>query len=342
MPLAGFVCPPGAPTAGNRNEVRWCVTKCPHPCIAPPLMQAIYEAEVANHHFGTYISASMLAGGACPRQVWFERREPFFEHPMRRYWAFRGTHAHSIIERAQVGQYGWLQELRMKVPLVYPDEPAPIFLEDGTFTGKFDESQPLTIVLGGTTDAYSPVAPPFPLWDFKSMADAKAEMMVKGKKPGKYSKNIDDRWVRQLNIYRLLVSKTKLSTLPLKYRKRWKLKGEFLPTPEWIGIQGIGMMHAPRTGQPYFFHRGREAQVYPVDDVPILPLDEVEGFVRAEARKWYRWLVLGEMPPVVSKEDDWLCKSCAFNGELIEGERCFPKKERGEAAPQDVSIELED
>jgi len=327
MPLKGYTCPPGMPTAGNRNDVEWCLAKCPHPCVAPPLLAAMYEAEVSNHHTGAYISASMLAGNNCGRQTVFERTYDFYEHPTRRYWPFRGTHCHTIIEGAapRIAKYGWLQEMRMQVPLVYADEPAPIFDDQGGFTGKFDENAPLTITLGGTLDAYNPKEPPYPLWDMKSTADAKAEMLIKGQKGGTYSKNLEDRWVIQTNVYRWMVSKTEI---PSAIKRRLKLKGKYFPAPEFLGIQALGMMAIPRTGIPYLFKKGRQEELYHIDDVPVLPLEEIETLVRREALKWYRWLVLGEMPPVVEEERAWMCKSCPFNGELIPGERCFPNYER--------------
>jgi len=298
MPLKGFVCPSTVPTAGSRNSVDHCMRGCPHPCIAPPLIRAIYDADAGNYHKGTYISASMLTGGSCARQVWFERTVDFFEEPKRRYWAFRGTHAHSIIERSAkpLKKLGWLQELRVKAELEY---------EDG-----------LKVVVAGAIDAYNPSAPPFPLWDFKSMADSKAEKMITGAKwpsdpEPRWSKNVDDKWVLQLNIYRWLVA----------------MNG--YPVPEFLGIQGIAMLQVPRTGSEYMLKLPRrDAERYQIDDVPLLPLPEVETFVREEARKWHGWLVEGLKPPVVGKRLDWLCKSCAFNGDIIPGERCRPSQER--------------
>lgn len=324
MPLKGFTCPPTVPTAGNRNEIAHCLGSCPHPCTSPPLLNAIYRADQANHHVGNYISASMLSGSLCPRQTVFERRHDFYEQPVRRYWSFRGTHAHSIIEGGAetLAEFGWLQELRMAVPLEYPNEPAPIF-DEGEFTGKFDNTKPLIITLGGTTDAYNPTKAPYPLWDFKTTADVKAEMLIKGTKGGTYSPNLDDRWVVQTNVYRWLVANT---PIPAAVKKRLKLKGKFYPAPEWLGIQAIAMMSMPRTGMAYEL----KYKKYEIDDVPIIPLDEIEQLIRTEALKWFRWLVLGDTPPVVSAEMSWLCKSCAFNGDLIPGERCRPSQERDE------------
>jgi hypothetical protein len=85
---------------------------------------------------------------------------------------------------------------------------------------------------------------------------------------------------------------------------------------------------------PYHFKKGREEALYEIDDVPVLPLDEIEQIVLTEALRWYHWLVLKELPPVVTKEQSWLCKSCAFNGDLIKGERCHPNQEREVDASQ--------
>ena len=277
----------------------------------------------------------MLSGSGCARQTVFERRHDFYEHPTRRYWSYRGTHAHTIIERAGplVEPYGWLQELSLKTTLTYPDEPRPIFDDQGAFTGRVDKKYPLVIEVGGTTDAYRPVVAPYPLWDFKSMADAKALMFIRGEKGGTFTPHLDDRWVWQLNIYRWLVSRTKI---PAALKKRFNLRGTHFPAPEFLGIQGISMMHIPRSGQQHRLKN--EPKPYEIDDVPVLALEDIEEFVRGRALQWYRWLVLGDTPPVVPKDQDWLCKNCAFNGDLIDGEICHPSIERQQV--QDTELEL--
>ena len=326
MPLEGFTCPPGTPTHGTRNTLEHCLGGCPHPCVAPPLLLAMWEAERANHHQGAYISASMLAGSGCARQTVFERRHPFFDHPQRRYWAFRGTHAHSIIERgeARLAEFGWVQELRMAVPLTYPDQPAPVFDEAGEFTGTFDETKRLTILIGGTCDAYHPRSKT--LVDFKTMADAKAEMFVRGEKGGELSDHIDDKWIWQLNIYRWLLAKT---PTPPELRERLGVKSKYLPAPTTLMIQGIAMMHIPRSGGTWSLkNKYKQLEAHDIPDVPVLALSDTERFVREQALRWYRYLVLKETPPVVSRREQWLCRNCVFNGELIPGERCHPDAER--------------
>lgn len=186
MPLIGYVCPPGTATEGERHKVEYCLSQCPLPCVSPPLLAAMYEAERTNHHTGVYISASMLAGDNCARKTVYERTFDFYEHPTKRFWPFRGTHAHSIIERARdlVAPFGWLQEMRMAVPIKYPGVPAPV-LDAGRWTGAYDTSRDLEIILGGTVDAYNPGIRE--LHDYKSMADVKAyewyEYLVLGKTP---------------------------------------------------------------------------------------------------------------------------------------------------------------
>jgi hypothetical protein len=335
MPLKGFVCPPWSPTSGNRNEVTYCLGACPHPCVCPPLLGAIHQAEQQNHHKGAYLSASMLAGALCPRQTLFERRHEFYENPTRRWWPFRGTHAHSLIEKAGsvVEPYGWLQELRMVVRVEYPEHPAPIMDADGNFTGVFDRTKPLVIEVGGTTDAYNPRIRE--LWDFKSMADAKVDMFVKGNKGGTHSPNLEDRWVVQLNIYRWLTANTRMTP---KQRRALGLTGTNFPAPERLGIQAVGMMGIPRSGADYQLKARGTATTYTIDEVPVWELDKIEAYVREHAHTWYRWLILGETPPVVAKDMDWLCKGCAFNGDLIPGERCRPQQER--TVTEDVPLEL--
>jgi hypothetical protein len=335
MTFRGFRCPPHTPTAGTDNPIEHCLGACPHPCMAPPLLAAIWRAEQSNPHKGNLISASMLVGSGCARQTWFERQpdSDYHDHPIRKWWSFRGTHAHSIVEQAGdlAAPYGWLQELRMLVELPYPDQPAPVLDAHGNWTGTFDPSRPLIVCLSGTTDIYNPLRPPYPCFDMKSMADKKAEMMVTGNKPGTFSRNLEDKWVWQLNIYRWLLAHTRVP--PALKRRYPELKGrQFFPAPEYLGIQGIAMMTAYRTGGRYTVRTGdwprTRTATYDVDEVPVLPLPEIEAYIRPRALDWYRYLVLNEQPPPVPEDEKWKCKSCPFNGELIAGERCHPAQDR--------------
>lgn len=337
MPLIGYACPPGSPTHGERHEVAHCLGDCPHPCVSPPLLNALYKAENENHHQGAYISASMLTGGLCARKVYYERFEDFFEYPGNRWWAFRGTLSHALIEGAGAGvaPYGWMQELRMGVDLEYPDLPQPIFATDGSWTGDFLD-EPLRIRLGGTTDAYNPLTRT--LHDFKSAADAKVQMMVLGEKgdDNEFSRQLEDKWVWQTNIYRWLISKTPISP---ELRERYGLEGEYLPAPETLVIQTFSMMMLVRSGYdvevrlpPKGNQRWGKKEILHVDPVPVLPLDTIENYVRPRALEWYRYLVLRERPPIVDKKNSWLCKTCCFNGHVVAGERCLPETERRHAA----------
>ncbi len=319
MGLRGFRCPKGAPTHGECHDVEYCVGTCPHPCAAPSLLAAIWESSRTNHHTGDYISATMLTGKAnCARRTVLERTTDFYLEPRDRYWSFRGTHAHSIIEGAfdVVAPFGWLQELRLGAELTY---------DDGT-----------VVRIGGTTDAYHPVRKE--MYDFKSMADTKVLSVIKGvppnkwAKPGTYSKNLDDGWVWQLNIYRWLLSKT---VVPTAIRKALKKQGvviesETYPVPDRVYIQAIAMMELPLTGREYWPQRATDG--FQIDEVPLFDLDAVEAAIRPEALRWHRYLVEGEYPPVVDDDDQWLCKSCAFNGERYAGGPCRPVQEKLERA----------
>lgn len=326
MPLVGYVCPSGTPTAGARNDVKHCLGACPHPCVSPPLLAAIWSAEQKNHHTGAYVSASMISGSGCKRQTFYERFTDFYESPRRRFWPFRGTLSHRIIEDAGgvVEPYGWMQELRMKVPLHFPDEPAAILDENGLFTGTFSDTNHLVIDMGGTTDAYNPFL--LRLDDFKTMADAKVAGFIKGAMGGTYSPHFSDAWVIQLNIYRWLIAHTPITR---KWKNQFKKHGltsptgKFFPAPEKLHIQSISMMEVPITGATYFPMRSGTG--YDIDPIPVLPLDEIETIIRAGALQWYDALVLGHVPPVARKSEQWWCKNCPFNGELIPGERCLPK-----------------
>ena len=331
MPLEGYVCPEGGEAPGRQNAVTYCLTQCQQPCVTPPLLAAMYKADVENYHQGDYISASMLAGSGCSRQVLLERYEPFYDLPTKRYWPFRGTHAHAIVEGAadMLAPYGWLQEIRMSTVLEY-DEPAPIFDEaTGWFTGTYDQTKRLQVVVRGTCDAYNPVTQT--LVDCKSMSDKKVEMMIKGSTPGTWSAHLQDSWIAQLNIYRYLISKT---PVPRPVKTAFKkaglpaIAGKTFPAPDRLYIQGIAMMHHPVSGSKLAFKEPRRGvNVYEIDHVPVWELDEIEAYIRPRALEWYRALALKEMPPVVPVEKAWLCKGCAFNGTA-----CLPEQERDRMA----------
>jgi hypothetical protein len=299
--------------------VSHCIGACPHPCVAPPLLAAIYQADQENHHTGSYISATMLTGKAsCARRTVLERTTDYRLEPRDRYWSFRGVHAHSIIEGAYdvVAPFGWLQELRLTATLEY---------DDGT-----------VVQLGGTCDAYHPVQKV--MYDFKSMADTKAAAFISGKPVNKwadvptYSPHLDDGWVRQLNIYRWLMSKTRIpdEIRAALAKQGIEIESDTYPVPEQVFIQGIAMMELPLSGQEYWPQRAKEGSK--IDHVPLLPLDDVEAMIRPHARDWHSYLVEGVYPPIVDEEDKWLCNFCAFNGERYANAPCRPVQERLERA----------
>jgi hypothetical protein len=326
MPLKGYVCPPGGEEPGRQNDVAYCLSKCQRPCVTPPLLAAMWKADTENYHVGDYISASMIPDSGCARQTMLERQADYYDLPTKRYWPFRGTHAHKIVEDAGdiVGPYGWVQEIRMATELVYPEEPAPVFDADGVFTGTYDTTKPLTLYLRGTADAYNP----YRGWlvDCKSMADRKVDMMIKGQKPGLYSKNLQDNWVEQLNIYRFLISRTPVS---LEAREAFathglpQLKRKNYPAPTNLYIQGIAMMSHPVSGSQHAHKDRGRVTLYDIDPVPVWSLKDIEAFIRPRALDWYRTLNLGWVPPVVPASLSWLCKNCAFYDK-----KCFPEQER--------------
>lgn len=324
MSFQGFRCPPHVPTAGTDNQIDHCVLTCPHKCVAPGLLMSIFSEAQTNHHVGTYISMSMLTGGGCARQTVLERSRDYYLEPRQAFWPFRGTIAHRCVEdgASTMRQYGWLSEMRMSADFKYKDMPSPILDNEGKFTGEFDFDTPLVITVGGTTDNYNPIT--LELWDYKSCADYKADAMIKGQKPGTFSPNLDDSWVWQVNGYRYLLSRTRI---PRKLKREFNLQGTYFPAPTALGIQAISMMEIPRTGMDYRT-RGYKAQTYTLDPVPVFPLEDIEQFIRERALQWYRGLILGVLPPVVPKSQDWLCQSCAFNGHKIAGGPCFPEQER--------------
>jgi hypothetical protein len=340
--LKGFVCPPQVPTAGERHDVDFCLSDCQHPCVAEPLIAAIYEANVRNPHKGAYLSASMIAGSGCERQTYFQRLDPdgYYELVRNVYWPFRGTIAHKVIEERGEESFKltqFMQEITMRVPMVYPDRPAPVFNDDGIWTGEYDESKPLVIVLGGTCDAYSPWKRK--LYDFKTMACAKARMVVEDGKQ-------DAAWEVQMNIYRWLIAHTEITE---EYRTLFRSHGlddfqgqTHFPAPETLRIQGMSMMELPFTGQGYVMQRTSEIKDIPA--INVYPIDTIEQMIRERSIKWFEALVLGIKPAVVGKDRAWMCKNCVFNGEVIPGERCFPKQERdasSEVQGQQMTVEEE-
>lgn len=329
MPLKGYVCPPGGEEPGRQNALEYCLTACQRPCVTPPLLAAMWKADTTNYHQGDYISASMLSGSGCSRQVMFERFEDFYEQPTRRYWAFRGTHAHSIVEGAAdlIAPYGWLQEIRMSTTLSY-EMAAPVFDEHGNWTGDFDSTKDLEIVVRGTCDAYDPVNRV--LVDCKSFADAKAQMFVTGSMKGSFSKNLQDSWVAQLNIYRYLISRTPITPAVKRSFKKHglpALRGRTFPAPEKLYIQGVAMMSHPVSGSTAAVKSRGQTTLYDIDHVPVWSLEETEDYIRPRALEWYKSLKLKQLPPVVTPDKDWLCKSCCFKGHY-----CNPEQERTEAA----------
>jgi hypothetical protein len=293
----------------------------------------MWQADTNNYHQGDYISASMLAGSGCARQVQFERLYDFYDLPEKRYWPFRGTHAHQIVENAgeQIAKYGWLQEIRMSCELVYPDEPRPLFDEQGQWTGEVDTTKPLVIALRGTCDAYNPVTRT--LVDCKSMADRKVDMMIKGASPGTWSNNLQDSWIAQLNIYRYLITKTLIpKEIKAQFKKYGlpKLPGPLFPAPDKLVIQGIAMMTHPVSGSRLAHKERGKVTLYDIDPVPVWSLEEIEEYIRPRALEWYGTLALRKVPPVVPKEKAWLCRNCHAYGK-----RCFPEQER--AAQEETS-----
>ena len=120
MPLRGYRCPPGGEEPGRANLVEHCLSGCKVQCVAPPLLAAMYKADRGNYHNDTsYISASMLSGTDCYRKTLWERSEDFFDLPKKRFWPFRGTIAHALIEESgdYLEKYGWLQEIRLETTL---------------------------------------------------------------------------------------------------------------------------------------------------------------------------------------------------------------------------------
>jgi hypothetical protein len=328
MPIRGYVCPPGGEEPGRQNEVDYCLTSCASPCVTPPLLAAMWKSDTGNYHQGDYISASMLAGSGCSRQVMYERYHEFYDLPTKRYWPFRGTHAHTIVEGAQdiIAKYGWLQEIRMATTLKY-DMAAPVFDEHGVWTGDFDSSKDLEIVVRGTCDALNPITRT--LVDCKSASDVKVTMTLKGSVPGTYSKNLQDSWVAQLNIYRYLISKTQVPEWVHEQYDKYelpRLKGKYFPAPTNLAIQMIGMMGHPVSGTRVAHKERGKTTLYDIDPVPVWSLKETEEFIRPRALEWYKALNMKQIPPVVPKDKAWLCKNCSF-----EGKQCFPEQEREQA-----------
>ncbi len=322
MPLTGFVCPPGAEEPGRRNEVAFCVQGCATPCVLPPLIAAIHAAERQNYHQGAYISASMLASGGCPRQTWLERRVEFYDTIRRRFWAFRGGIVHAMVEGAPQHWFDgrWVQELSMHTHLDFPDEPAPLFDDEGRFTGEFDPTQPLRLRLNGTCDAYDVANRT--LWDAKTTGDFKLDQFIAGKDFGDgYHRHIDPVHIMQMQVYAYLLARTVMSdeiadTLGFT-------RGSLFPKPDAVVIQKIGMMDIARSGSRHATKKWGKTTLHDIEHCPVYDDETIDAWIRPRALQWYRWLVLGEKPPVVSEDGAWICNFCQFKD--VE---CIPEPER--------------
>ena len=212
----------------------------------------------------------------------------------------------------------------MQTTMSFPELNAPIFDEAGEFTGLFDEDKALEVVVRGTCDAYNPYRRE--LVDCKSMADTKVEMMIKGSSPGTWSKNLQDNWIVQLNIYRYLIARTRI---PDEVRQQFEqhglppLKGKNFPSPTRLVIQGIAMMSHPVSGSSLAHKtKGRGVTVHDIDAVPVWSLTEIEAYIRPRALQWYKALSLKQLPPVVPESKKWMCGNCAFHGK-----QCNPEAE---------------
>lgn len=313
---------------GQQNEPAYCLGHCPNPCVSPPLLAKMWDLEQRNHHKGSYLSASSIAGDGCARQTWYERQPnvDFYEQPKRRFWPTRGTVIHGLIEGVQhvVAPFGWMQELRMAVPLQFPEYPAPVF-DQGKWTGDYDSTQHLTVYLGGTTDAYNP----YRRWlhDFKSCDEYKVRAFLRGAWANEYHAYVKETWFWQLQIYAWMVAQTHIDrehAAAFAAHGLPALPGPTFPYPERLQLQVISMMEIPLTATDRAYQykpdpKKRDLEDAYVTDVPVLPPNEVEAFIRPRALQWYRWLVLNEEPPVVDKSKWWMCKGCPFSRKFAGG-----------------------
>lgn len=334
MPLIGYVCPQGADEPGRRNSIEFCLGQCKSPCVMPPLLGSMWEAEKHNVHKTDYISASMLSGDGCPRQTYFERFSEYYDSPRRRFWPWRGTHAHSMVERGaeMMAQYGWVSELTMQTELQYPHA-APVFDDAGNWTGDFDSTKDLTMTVRGTCDAYNPLTRT--LVDFKSMSGKKVAKFITGKMGGTYSPNLQDSWVQQLSVYAWLLARTRIpDTIRAQFEEHGLAltKAKTFPKPTRLVIQAIDAMELPHSGMIYPFKEDYGTTTYPIDALPVWTAQETEDWVRPRALKWYKWLVLRQTPPVVGKNKAWMCRNCPMYGNL-----CHPEEERNAAKAKAAS-----
>lgn len=226
----------------------------------------------------------------------------------------------------------WLDAIEAKYAATVPTT-----VVERVFTGQFDHGERLVIPVRGTGDAYNPFRRLYV--DKKTMADKKAAEVITGNKGGTMSKSLDDAWVWQFNIYRWLFART---AVPQEVRDRFKaygleLKSKNYPAPTKLWMQGIGMMELPRSGTRYAYKEGYSTTVHEIDDIPVLPLHEIEEYVRPRALQWYRYLVLGMPAPVLPKDQAWKCRSCPFNAEVTGDGPCRPEAERKAKAAGKVS-----
>ena len=275
MGMKGFICPEHGESPGRKNLPNYCVTKCTMPCVAPQVLNAMYETEKQNPHKGKIISASMLCGG-CKRKDFLQRTLDYYIKPDDKLPTFRGTLVHKIVEDAKqvrLAKAGWLLEKHMELP---------VKTEAGEWT------------LSATLDCYD--ASRKTLYDVKTLGTFATTKLVTGTEPGTWSKNIPDSYVKQLNIYRYMAHELKLFKV------------------ERLRLQLIDFSRLILTGTRVKYGYGKNQKVSDVPDVPILSKKVVEEIIQREGDLWYRILFANQQPPVVGADYDWLCKICHFNG----------------------------
>jgi hypothetical protein len=235
----------------------------------------MYKQENENPHKGKLISVSQLCGG-CKRKTMLERNFPYFIVPDQKLPTFRGTLVHSLVELSKT------PEILDAGWIIEKHMELPVTTESGDW------------VLSGTLDAFDKKRKT--LFDIKTLQEYAIVKMVRGNEKGTWSNHISDQYVKQANLYGYMGRKLKLFA------------------PKKLRLQIFGFSRLILTGTTVVLKDRWKEEEFFLPDIPILPDEEIESWIKIEGDSWFRIMFEERPAPVCTKEFSWLCKKCHFNG----------------------------
>jgi len=269
-----------------------------------------------DKHRGHYISVTGLLG--CMRQTFLERSIDYYLEPAKSWWKLRGKIVHSLLEGSQ-GISDWYTEIEYKYLI-----------------GDFDGVQ---YWLRGTIDVLRPLAQK--ILDYKTMGD-------KGLVSLKFGLKKDH--IMQFNMYRFLVLRGSLVdetlTLP-KIDDITDITSYYMTMMQVANSGGVyeedtiyrdsdpehypnevsrtilsertdlvlkkGKRKAKAIMDDYEVKTKRRWRLtYRIPSVPLLPLDDIEAFIKSMAPHMVNAFSKGTVPPMCDPETRiWKCNYCA-------------------------------